>query len=392
MKRDVVGLTFSVPYEIAAVRPLRETTLQEREQILKQAYYNTELIPQEFVYVDLKTDSGVSSIVTNQAGAFLGVGALETSPEMAPEANAAFVSLSQRFQEIFGFPHVVPCTQGRAAERIWAKIHVKEGSVVPGNTLFPSTRFHIESSGGKVIDVISDKAYDLFADDPFKGNVDLEKLEGVFKEHGHERVACIYVELCVNACGGHPVSLENLRKVKALSESYKVPLFLDASRVLENSYLVKLREAGCQERSMREIILETCSLADGCTLSALKDFLVREGGFIGARDGGAYQRAYFQSFLDGAQPSNSALEALGSSLEEIFRSDRHVAVRVEQVHYLWRKLAQGGVPVLHPPGGHGVFIDVKDFSQTFPPSKIRQKAWRPLFIGSPEFGLPRALR
>src|SRR5205823_5465015 len=156
----------------------------------------------------------------------------------------------EQFQKIFGFPYVVPVTQGRAAERIWAKLHVKEGTVAPGNMLFPSMRFHIESNGGKIVDVISDNAHDLYSEQLFKGNIDLNKLETVFKEQG-EQVGCVYVELCVNSCGGHPVSLRNLKAAKAMAVARQVPLFIDGCRILENSYLIKQREPGYQSRSIR---------------------------------------------------------------------------------------------------------------------------------------------
>jgi len=366
MKNDFEGISFSIPYEIAVVRPLRQTTWGEREVALRKASYNTELIPQEMVYVDLKTDSGVSSFSTGQVAAVVGAESLETTPEMAPEGNRAFISLSKRFREIFGFPFVVPCTHGRAAERIWAKIHIRDGSVVAGNMLFPSTRFHIESNGAKVIDVSSEEAHALFSDHPFKGNVDTEKLATVLKECGREKVSCIYVELCVNSCGGHPVSLANLKEVKSLSQEHKIPLFLDACRILENSYFIKQRDPGYQGRSIQEIVRETCSLADGCAMSALKDFLVPIGGFIGMRDEKSYQKAYAQSFFDGAQPPSSAMDNINTALAEIFGSPLYVASRVEQVNYLWRRL-KGGIPVLSPPAGHAVFIDAKSFLPRIPP-------------------------
>jgi len=371
MQDDFEGIRFSIPYEIAVARPLRQTTLREREEVLKRAHYNTELIPREMVYVDLKTDSGVSSLSTEQLAAM--VGASEALPEMAVEGNKAFLSLTRRFQGIFGYPFVVPCTQGRAAERIWAKVQVREGSVVPGNMLFPSTRFHIESGGARVIDVISQEAHDLFSGDPFKGNVDVRKLEAVLAEYGRERVSCIYVELCVNSCGGHPVSLGNLREVSSFSKTHGIPLFLDASRILENSYLIKQREPGYQGRSIQEIVQEICSAADGCTMSALKDFLVPTGGFIGIRDEKSYQKAYFQSFLDGAQPASSALENMSIALAEVFGSALYVASRVEQVNYLWRRL-KGGVPILCPAAGHGVFIDARSFLPRVAPERYPAEA------------------
>ncbi len=366
MKEEKGSASFSIPYEIAAVRPLKRTTRSEREEALKRAHYNTELISQNMIYVDLKTDSGVSSFGIPQLSAMLGADRLESGMEMAPEANMSFAALSEQFQAIFGFPFVVPCSLGRAAERIWIKIHVREGSVVAGNMLFPSTRFHIESSGAKVADASSEKAHDLFSDDPFKGNIDLGKLEKTIEEHGREKIACVYVELCVNSCGGHPVSMANLKELKSFLQPRQIPLFLDASRILENSRLIQEREDGYRERALADIVRETCSYADGCTLSALKDFSVREGGFIGIRDGKNFQRAYFQSFFDGAQPSSPALDSLAAVLREIFRTDQYATERVEQVRYLWRRLAESGIPVLRPAAGHAVFIDVKSFLPHIP--------------------------
>lgn len=280
--------------------------------------------------------------------------------ELATEGNRAFITLAESFRQIFGFPYMVPVSQGRAAERVWTKIHIKPDTVVPGNMLFPSTRMHIESNGAKVADVISEAAHDFYADEPFKGNLDLERLQAIFNEHGREKLSCVYIELCVNSCGGHPVSMGNLKEVKKIAAAQNVPVFLDACRILENSYLVKLREPGYQNRSIREIIRETCSLADGCTMSALKDFLVPAGGIIAMRDEASYQKAHIQSFFNGSQAPSSAMEAIRIAMEEIFAADSYVADRVEQVHYLWRRL-KGGIPILAPPGGHGIFIDAKGF-------------------------------
>ena len=359
MKDSSPGVLFSVPYEIAAVRPLRQTTRHEREEVLIAAYYNTELVPQDLIYVDLRTDSGVSSLSTAQLSKLLGLGSIESEMGMPLEGNRAFVTLSERFQRIFDFPYTLPVAQGRAAERIWAKLHVKKGTIVAGNMLFPSTRFHIESNGGKVVDVISDDAHDLYSAEMFKGNIDPNKLEAVFQEHG-SAVCCVFAELCVNSCGGHPVSLANLKAIKAIAAARRVPLFLDACRILENSYLIKQREPGYQNRSLREIVNETCSVADGCTMSALKDFLVPAGGVLALRDEGTYQKASVQSFLDGSQMSSTAMEAMAVALQEIFAGDAYVAGRVEQVSYLWRRL-KDGIGILNPPGGHAVFIDVRNF-------------------------------
>jgi tyrosine phenol-lyase len=360
MSDRAVGVAFSVPYEIASVRQLLQTSLQEREHALKACGYNCELLPQDAIYIDLCTDSGVSALSTAQIAAGLGIEAVEPAMGLATEASRAFASLSAQYRNFFGFPYLVPTTQGRAAERIWAKIHVKPGSVVPGNMLFPSTRMHIESNGGKVIDVIGDGAHNLQSEDPFKGDLDIEKLAAVFREHGRQNVSCIYIELSVNACGGHPVSLGNLKKVKALAAADGVPIFLDACRILENSYLIRQREAGYHDRSIREIVFETCESADGCTMSAMKDLLVPVGGMIGSRDLVSFQKATMQSFLDGAQPPASAMQMISIALDEILAADAYVTSRVEQVNYLWRRLRER-VPLVHPPAGHAVYIDLAAF-------------------------------
>ncbi len=367
------GVSFSVPYEIAAVRPCRQTSLHERESALKAAGYNCDLLPQEMIYIDLCTDSGVSAPSTAQMARASGIHAAEPAMGMASEANRAFASLSEQYRKSFGFPYLVPTTQGRAAERIWAKIHVKPGSVVPGNMLFPSTRMHVESNGGEVIDVIGDGAHNFQSEDPFKGDFDLDKLAAVFREHGSEKVSCIYAELSVNACGGHPVSVANLKKVKAIAAANNVPLFLDACRILENSYLVGQREAGYHNRTIREIAFETCESADGCTMSAMKDLLVPMGGMIGTRDLATYRKAYLQSFLDGVQPPPSAMQMISTALEEIFAADRYVSSRVEQVIYLWRRLREG-VPLVHPPAGHAVYVDVAAFLPHVAPENHRAAA------------------
>ena len=234
------GVTFSVPYEMAVVRPLRQTTEPERQAALAKAHYNTDIIPQELIYIDLSTDSGVSASSTGQLAA--AAKSVEPGMGLASEGSGAYGRLAAELQRYFGFDYFVPTTQGRSAERIWTKINVKPGSVVAGNLLFPSTRSHIEMTGAQIVDVIGEAAHDFATDDPFKGNIDLDKLEKLVQEKGAGQISCIYVELSVNSCGGHPVSLGNLSAVKALAARHKIPLFLDACRILENSSLIKVRE------------------------------------------------------------------------------------------------------------------------------------------------------
>jgi tyrosine phenol-lyase len=298
---------------------------------------------------------------------------VEPGMGLAVESSRSFASLVEQIKQHFGFPFVVPTTQGRSAERIWIKANVKPNTIVAGNMLFPSTRAHIEMNGAKIVDVIGAVAHDLRSTEPFKGNLDAEKLAAVFQEHGAEKVSCIYVELSVNACGGQPVSLANLRAVKALATAHKTPLFLDGCRILENSFCIQEREPEQQSRSLREIVGSTCALADGCTMSALKDFLVSAGGMILTRDRASYQKALMQSFLDGVQPSGSAMELMAAAMGDIFASDSHVASRVQQIKYLWDKL-HNDVPLVSPPAGHAVFIDLKQFLAHIPSDQFRAEA------------------
>ena len=367
------GMTFSVPFEIAAVRPLRQTSFAERQDALRAAHYNTELIPQDMIYVDLCTDSGVSALSTDQLAALVGASGVEPGMGLAVEGSRSFARLAGEVKRIFGFPFVVPTTQGRAAERIWTKIHVKPGTVVAGNMLFPSTRSHIEMNGATLIDVVGDAAHDLTSPEPFKGNVDIARLESVIGARGAEKIACIYVELALNACGGQPVSLGNLKAVRELAEAHRIPLFLDACRILENSHFIQEREPGYQQRTILEIVQETCAQADGCTLSALKDFLVSSGGLILTRDEAAYRNALMQSFVDGAQLGGGAMELLAVALDEIFCAESYIKHRVADVDYLWRRL-KDGAPLIHPAGGHAVFIDLEKFLPDLPPEKFPAEA------------------
>ncbi|HEY1373192.1 MAG TPA: tryptophanase [Candidatus Binatia bacterium] len=347
---------FSVPYDIAVARPLRRTSRAEREAALASASFNTELVAGDMVYIDLQSDSGLGAPSIAQAATSIG------------GADGAAADAAGRFREIFGFPFIVPCVQGRAAERVWMKLNVRPDTIVPGNMLFPSTRFHSDANGGKVVDVISDKADDLYSEDPFKGDLDLKKLESVIAEHGAEKISCVYVEVCVNSAGGHPVSIANLRGVRALAEKHKIPVFLDACRILENCYFVQQREPGYAGKSIAEIARETCALADGLTMSALKDLLVPVGGFIATRDPKSYGRASFQQLLDGGQPPPNALASLALALGEVFASSDYIASRVKQVEHLWRRLADK-VPVLRPAAGHGVFVDARKFLPDMPPEQ-----------------------
>ena len=373
MKTTSSGFVFSVPYEIAVARPLRQTTPADREAALRDAYFNTELIPQDLIYIDLSTDSGVSSLSTTQLAAVAAPSNIEPGMGLASEGSRSFALLAEQVGRVFGFPYFVATPQGRAAERIWTKIHIRPNTFVIGNLLFPSTRVHIEMNGAKVVEAADEAAYDLTSDEPFKGNLDVQKLQSAIAQEGADHVSCIYVELGDNACGGHPVSLANLRAIKEIAAAHHLPLFLDACRILENSCLIQQREIGYQERTILEIVRETCDLADGCTLSALKDFLVSSGGLILSRNKESYQKASMQAFLDGAQLPGLAMMQLAISLRDIFAADGYIRSRVEQVRYLWQRL-KDRIPVVSPPSGHAVFIDVKAFLPDLQSAEFRSEA------------------
>jgi tryptophanase len=373
MKTTSSGFVFSVPYEIAVARPLRQTTPADREAALRDAYFNTELIPQDLIYIDLSTDSGVSSLSTTQLAAVAAPSNIEPGMGLASEGSRSFALLAEQVGRVFGFPYFVATPQGRAAERIWTKIHIRPNTFVIGNLLFPSTRVHIEMNGAKVVEAADEAAYDLTSDEPFKGNLDVQKLQSAIEQEGADHISCIYVELGDNACGGHPVSLANLRASKEIAAAHHLPLFLDACRILENSCLIQQREIGYQERTILEIVRETCDLADGCTLSALKDFLVSSGGLILSRNKESYQKASMQAFLDGAQLPGLAMMQLAISLRDIFAADGYIRSRVEQVRYLWQRL-KDRIPVVSPPSGHAVFIDVKAFLPDLPSAEFRSEA------------------
>lgn len=356
-----VALELTLPYEIASLRPVSTTTRAEREQVLERAGYNTELIPQQKVYIDLKTDSGVGSRTTAQVAAQFEVPPLEAAPELAPEAHTGLQQLRARFEELSGLPFMLACNQGRAAERIWCKLHVKNEHVVPGNILFPSMRYHIAANGGQVVELPCREAYEPISDHPFKGNMDTEALASLLKKTGADKIPFVCIELCNNASGGHPVSLAHLEDVEQLLEPHGIPLLLDASRILENSYLLQQREPSCAHDSIPAIVKRTCARANAVTLSAQKDFSSQAGGFIGMRDANTYQKATLQAFLDGVQLENSTMRTIAVAMAEHLRTDAYTEGRVAQVAYLWRLLAEARVPVLRPAGGHAVYIDLSQF-------------------------------
>jgi tyrosine phenol-lyase len=350
--------SWAEPWKVKMVEHLRMTTRQEREAAIEQAGYNTFLLRSEDVYIDLLTDSGTSAMSDVQwAGMMLG--------DEAYAGSRNFYHLEQAVREIYGYRHLVPTHQGRGAEHILSQILIRPGDVIPGNMYFTTTRQHQELAGGSFVDVIIDEAHDPESEHPFKGNVDLGKLQRVIEEHGAEKIPYVCVATAVNMAGGQPISLANLREVRALCDRHGLRIIHDATRVAENAYFLKVRETECADMTIAQIVRALCDLTDGCTMSAKKDALVNIGGFLAVNDDEVFDAArnmvvVYEGLHTYGGMAGRDMEAVAIGLHESVDYD-HIRARVGQVEYLGRKLIEFGVPIVHPIGGHGVFIDARTF-------------------------------
>ncbi len=346
------------PYRIKVVEPIAVTTRAERQRYLVEAGYNTFLLRSDQVYIDLLTDSGTTAMSDNQwAGMMLG--------DEAYAGSRNFVHLQEVVREYHGFKHVVPTHQGRGAENLLSMICIKPGDYVPGNMYFTTTRAHQERNGAKFVDIIVDEAHDSQAELPFKGDVDLTKLQRLIDEVGADRIPYVCVAVTVNLAGGQPVSMANLRAVYELCSRHGIKVMFDATRCVENAYFIKTRERGYERKSIRDILKEMMSYADGCTMSGKKDCLVNIGGFLCMNDDRLYQQACELVVLFEGMPSYGGLA--GRDMEAMARGivesvDFHyIQHRVAQCAYLADRLKAGGVPLVRPTGGHAVFIDARAF-------------------------------
>jgi tyrosine phenol-lyase len=350
--------SWAEPYKIKMVEPIRMTTRAEREQAIAEAGYNTFLLKSEDVYIDLLTDSGTSAMSDRQwAGMMLG--------DESYAGSRNFYHLEAAVREIYGYKHLVPTHQGRGAEHILSQITTKPGDVVPGNMYFTTTRLHQELAGGAFVDVIIDEAHDPASEHPFKGNVDLDKLQRVIDEHGPEKIPYVCIATAVNMAGGQPISLANLKAVRTLCDTHGIRIIHDATRVAENAYFIKEREPGYGDKSIAEIVREICDLTDGCTMSAKKDALVNIGGFLALNDEELFDAArnmvvVYEGLHTYGGMAGRDMEAVAIGLHESVEYE-HIKARVGQVLYLGTKLQEFGVPIIVPIGGHGVFLDAKAF-------------------------------
>jgi tyrosine phenol-lyase len=344
------------PFRIKVVERVQCPTRAEREQILADAGYNLFNVPSEAVYIDLLTDSGTSAMSDKQwAGMMVG--------DEAYAFARNFFALEEAIQDIFGFEYFVPTHQGRAAENVLFTICVKEGQYVPNNMHFDTTGANVAARGGEPVNLVIEEGLDPTSHHPFKGNMDLEKLEQFIQRVGPDRIPVGMITVTNNAGGGQPVSMANIRATAQVYRRYGIPFFIDACRYAENCYFVQQREGGYADKSIQEIANEMFSYADGCTMSAKKDALVNIGGFLAMNDHDLYQAACNELVLREGFPTYGGLagrdlEAMARGLWEGVDQD-YLTYRIAHTRYLAERLLEEGIPIVEPPGGHAVYIDVK---------------------------------
>ena len=355
------------PFKIKMVERLRKLSWAERARALEHAGWNTFLLRSREVYIDLLTDSGTNAMSDEQwAGLMLG--------DEAYAGSENFYRLEAAVRRAYGYEHVIPTHQGRGAEHILSKILIQPGDVVPGNMYFTTTRLHQELAGGSFEDVIIDEAHDPESRHPFKGNVDLERLERLIGRVGASRVPYVSVAATVNMAGGQPISLTNLRALRALTRKHGIKVILDATRAIENAWFIKQREPGQEERPLAAILRDMCAQTDGCTMSAKKDLLVNIGGFLAVNDREVFEEArnlvvVYEGLHTYGGLAGRDLEAMARGIDEAIDED-HMRARIGQVEYVGEKLAAAGIPIVQPLGGHAVFIDALRFLPQVPQDRF----------------------
>jgi tyrosine phenol-lyase len=359
------------PFKIKAVEPIRMTTRAERLDRLRAAAYNVFKLHADDVLIDLLTDSGTSAMSAEQWAAVM-------RGDEAYAGSRSFYRLEAAARDLFGFKHVIPTHQGRAAERILFTTICKPGDVVPNNTHFDTTRANIEARGARALDLVCAQAKNTQEPHPFKGNMDVAALEAVIADVGAERIPLCMLTVTNNSGGGQPVSLANIVEVSAVCRRHGIPLYIDACRFAENAYLIKLREPGHGARSVREIAREMFSHADGCTFSAKKDALANIGGILATNDDRLAEQEKDLLILTEGFPTYGGLagrdlEAIAVGLEEVVEED-YLRYRLASVRYLGEHIAREGVPIVQPPGGHAIYIDAAAFLPHVPPAELPGQA------------------
>lgn len=385
--------TIVEPFRIKVVEPLRMTTREEREQILCAAHFNVFAIRARDVMIDLLTDSGTGAMSSLQWAAMM-------RGDESYAGAESFFRFEKRMRKMTGFTHILPVHQGRAAERILFELVSGEGKVVPNNNHFDTTRANVEYSGATAVDLVIEEGNQPDTQHPFKGNMDVAKLESLIKEVGADRIPLCMVTITDNSDGGQPVSLENLRAVRKVCDDNGIPLFLDACRFAENAYLIKSREPGQENRSIPDIVRDTFDLADGATISAKKDGLVNIGGVLLLKDDELAERAgalliLTEGFVTYGGLAGRDLEAMAQGFTEVVEED-YLAYRIRSVAYLGEKLLEIGYRIVEPPGGHAIYIDAGHLCPHISPEQFpgqalvcalyRHAGIRAVEIGSVMFG------
>ena len=359
--------TIIEPFRIKSVEPISWTTRKLREQLLRAAYYNLFLLPAEDVLIDLLTDSGTGAMSTHQWA-----GLMEGDESYA--GGRSFDRFRDSIQDIFGYKHVIPTHQGRAAERILFSVACKKGDVVPNNTHFDTTRANVEFVGAEAVDLVIPEGRQPSLKHPFKGNMDVAALDTLICNVGRARVPLVMLTITNNSGGGQPVSMENIRQVSAVCGKHGIPLYFDACRFAENAYFIKLREPGYASKTPKQIAQAMFSYGDGCTMSAKKDGLANIGGFLCTNDDTLAQREKDLLILTEGYPTYGGLagrdlEAIAVGLQEVLHED-YLQYRIASTAYLGNHIAAQGVPIVQPPGGHAVYIDARAFLPHIPPAQF----------------------
>ncbi len=386
--------TWAEPYKIKMVELLRMTTRDERINAMRDAGYNTFLTRSRDVYIDLLTDSGTSAMSDRQwAGIMRG--------DEAYSGSENFYNLESVVQEVYGYKYLVPTHQGRGAEHLMSQLLINDGDFVPGNMYFTTTRLHQELAGGQFVDVIVDEAHEPESSFPFKGNVDLDKLDALVKRVGAGRVPYISLEGNVNMAGGQPFSMANLRDLHSYCRQYQIAIMLDATRTIENAWFIREREDGYADMPLRKILREICGMTDGCTMSAKKDALVNIGGFFCCNDEELFRRAQnlvvvYEGLHTYGGLAGRDMEAMAQGIREAI-TEEHMAARIGQVRYLGRKLKDAGIPIVLPIGSHAIFIDARRFlphipQEHFPAQSLAAELFIQSGIRSMERGMVSAGR
>jgi tryptophanase len=364
-------LPYIEPYKIKMVESIQRSTQEQRKQWIKEAKYNLFKLSSDKVMIDLLTDSGTGAMSDKQwAEIMLG--------DESYAGSSSFLKLEDTVKTLTGFKYFIPTHQGRAAENVLFSAIVKEGDIVPGNAHFDTTKGHIEFRRAQAVDCTIKEAFDTSVYHPFKGNIDTKILEEVILSHPKEKVPFVILTITCNTAGGQPVSMQNIREVAAICKRYEVPLYFDSARFAENAYFIKTREEGYQDKTIREIVLEMFSYGDGMTMSAKKDGIVNMGGFIALNNHEVYKQCItynimYEGFVTYGGMAGRDMGALAQGLKEATTFD-YLESRINQVHYLGKRLMEFGVPVQQPFGGHAIYLDANKFVPTIPKEEYRAQS------------------